>query len=416
MNPTRVLKLQGVALFIILIFFGTAAVAAQEAGGDLGGGAGVFRPKNPETSNKTRTRPNTAHPRNPGKKPVGRSAAEIAADVEDFVDQGNQARDAKKFSDAERAYKSALHLNAREWRASYGLGNVYTDQQRWEEAEQYYREAVQASSSNADSYLALSYVLSQPRSGGSQAKRLADAEAAARRAILLQPNNAIAYDRLGAALEARGLSGSDIEQAYRKSIDLDPQFAVAYVHLADFIAKDPKRGSEAEPFYNKAIELAKDAPTLTLIGEAMQTEQRYGDSVKSLKAALDLDPKNPSALFLLGRAYVVLKQYSDAEMYLQRAIEISPKSFEPYQILGSAYLRENRLPEAEEVFTKASAVAPPQAKKQLAGLYGLGGLGDSYASAGKTRDAVRVYQAALRLDPQNSDIQKKLSDLNAHPN
>ena len=331
-----------------------------------------------------------------------------------MLDEGNEARDAKKFAEAEKSYKAAIRLSARDWRASYGLGNVYSDQQRWEEAEQAYRQSTSYNSQNADTYVALSYVLLQPRSGGSQAKRLADAEAAARRAIMLQASSAVAYDRLGAALEARGLPVSDTEEAYRKSIEIDPQFAVAYVHLARLIRKDPKRGMEAEPLYGKALNLAKDAPTLVLIGDALQSEQRYLDSEKPLKSALELDAKNPSALFLLGRMHVVLKHYSEAEPFLQQAIAVSPRSYEPYQVLGSAYLRENRLQDAEEVFDKGASVAPPAVRKQFAGSYALGGVGDAYSGAGKTRDAVRAYEAALKLDPQNAEIQKKLADLNAH--
>jgi tetratricopeptide (TPR) repeat protein len=218
-------------------------------------------------------------------------------------------------------------------------------------------------------------------------------------------------------MEARGLPAADTEQAYRKAIELDPQFAVAYVHLARHIRKDPKRAAEAEPHYGKALELAKDAPTLILIADALQSEQRYLDSEKPLNAALQIDARNPNALFLMGRMQVVLKHYSEAEPFLQKAIEVSPKSFEPYQVLASAYLRENRFEDAEQILMKASVVAPAASKRQLAGSYGFSGIGDGYAGAGRTKDAIRAYQAALKLDPQNADLQRKLAGLSsASPN
>jgi tetratricopeptide (TPR) repeat protein len=335
--------------------------------------------------------------------------------VEDLLDQGNEARDARKFTDAEKNYRNALRLDARNWRAAYGLGNVYTDQHRWEEAETAYRQAAALNMMDAGTQVALSFVLIQSRAGGSPARRLADAESAARRAITLQPENAIAYDRLGAAMEARGLSAPETEKVYRRAIELDPQFAVAYVHLARLIRKDPKRASEAEPLYGKAFELAKDAPTLVLIADALQSEQRYQDSEKPLKSALTIDPGNPSALFLLGRMHVVFKEYQDAEPFLRKAIEISPQSFEPYPVLGAAYLRENRWEDAEQVLTKASSIAPVSSRKQLAGNYGFLAIGDGYLSAGRTRDAVRAYQAALKLDPDNGEVQRKLNELNGGP-
>jgi tetratricopeptide (TPR) repeat protein len=400
------------ALIVCALLFSFPAFA-QEAGGDLGGGSGIFRPKNPETRSPRRTKVGPARPKTANARTSGKKAEEIEAQIEDLLDEGNEARDAKKFAQAETAYKSALKLGPKNWRAAYGLGNIYTDEQRWEEAEQSYRQASQWNASDADTYLALSYVLLQPRSGGSQAKRLAEAETSARRVIELQPNNAVAYDRLGAALEARGLFGPETEQAYRKAIELDPQFAPAYVHLARLIRRDAKRKAEAEPLYGRALELAKDPPTLILIADALQSEQRYHDSERPLRAALEIDPSNPSALFLLGRMFVVLKKFDDGIAPLQKAIEVSPRSFSPYEVLGSAYLQSQKYPEAELVFGRAVELASPASRKRLAGPFGFEGVADGYLATGRASDAVRVYEVALKLDPQNPGLQKKLTDANS---
>ena len=393
-------------------------VAAQEAGGDLGGGIGIFRPKNPET--KSRRRTNSARPtgarttprRATGGKNTAAESAEIEERVEDLLDEGNEARDARRYTEGEQAYKSALQLKPRDGRASYGLGNIYTDQQRWEEAERAYRQAVEANQLHADAHIALSYVLVQPRVGGSSAKRFTDAEAAARRAIQLQPSNSVAYDRLGVALEARAILTGDTEQAYRRAVELDPQFAVAYVHLARLLRK-MNRASEAETYYTRAIELAHDAPTLILIADALQSEQRYKEAEPLLRRALESDARNPNALFLLGRGMVALRRYSEAEPLLKSAIEVSPRSFSPYYFLGSAYLRTDRHEEAERIYFRAAEFASAGDRKLLAGAFGLGGVGDAYMKAGRPNEAARVYQRALELDPSNAEIQSKLADARA---
>ncbi len=396
-----------------------AAVArAQEAGGDLGGGAGIFRPKNPETSRRRGTGPGIKPPtarKSPGpgggKANYNKTPASLPPEVveerfEDALEEGNQARDARKYAEAEKSYHDASQLKAKDWRGWYGLGNVYADQQRWDEAETAYRQASNYTVNEADVFVALSYVLVQPRTGGSNARKLADAERAARQAIQIQSSNAVAYDRLGVALEERGMEGSDTEQAYRRAIELEPNFAVAYVHLARLMRKTGRK-AEAEPLYARATELAQDAPTLVLIGGTLQSEQRWPESEKVLRRALEIDANSPSALYLLGRALVVLKSYAEAEQPLMRAIEISPRSFAPYSVLGSAYLGQGRYEDAEKIYTRALNVASAGERKGLAGAYGFEGVGDGYMKADRKADAMRAYQRGLQLDPASASLQAK---------
>ncbi len=65
-------QLRGIGSFPILLSFSilicTGWVSAQETGGDLSGGAGIFRPKTPEakrTGNPARPRPTVARPTRP---------------------------------------------------------------------------------------------------------------------------------------------------------------------------------------------------------------------------------------------------------------------------------------------------------------------------------------------------------------
>ena len=407
-------KLATLTLCAMFALAGT--VLAQEAGGDLGGGAGIFRPRNPETKRRSTTggRTPTTSGRTSGRtnSGTGRPAAlppeVIEERFEDALDAGNSARDARKYAEAEKAYRDAGQLKPKDWRGWYGLGNVYTDQQRWDDAEKAYLPAANYAPQNADIFIALSFVQVQPHTGGANAKRLADAETNARRAIQIESTNALAYDRLGAALEERGASVADTEQAYRRAIELNAQFAVPYVHLARLLRKNG-RASEAEPLYNRAIEMAKDAPTLVLIADALQSEQRWNDSETVLQHALQMDARNPSALFLYGKSLVVRKRYDEAEEKLKQTIEISPRSFQPYYILGSTYLRMDRLEDAEKTYNRGADVANAGERKQLGGAFGFEGVGDGYMKMNRASDALRAYQRAQALDPTNNSLQAKIA-------
>jgi len=417
MSTNAILRAAVLSLAALCLSLSVVSVAfGQDPGSDIGGGAGIFRPKNPETKKAATTKPNT------GTKPTTsrttgptrpRPSAAIAERVEELLDKGNEARDAKKFADAETAYKEVLKLKAKDARAAYGLGNVYSDQQRWDEAEAAYRNSVAWAPNDADAYVALSVVLVQPSPGADNAKRFADAEQFARRSIQIDPKNPVGWDRLGVALQARGLANSETEHSYRRAIEIDPQFAVAYAHLARMLNR-ANRGTEAAPFYDKATELAKDPATLNLIADSLQGEQLWQQSETVLKRALELEPNNPTSLLLMGRLLVVYKKYQEAEPYLKSATEVSSRAFQPFNLLGRAYLGMDRFSDAEATYERASAIAGTGEKKQLAGIFGFEGVGDGYLKSNQKDKAIRAYQRALELDPNNNGAAQKLARARAN--
>ncbi len=417
--------------------FNFAAANAQEVGGNLGSSSGVFRSPKPARETKTATRksppatkPKTATSanrpkpsksvkiekaatakRNPVKAGAKNSTAEKAsANTDDLfesaIDEGNTARDERNFAAAQRAYEQALKLKPRDVRAAYGLATIFADQQRWDEAEKYYRQAVAIEPTNVEANIALSYVLVQPNRGGNVASRFVDAEAAARRAISLDNNNAMAFDQLGVALEARGIVSDATEDAYRRAIELKPHNPVAYAHLARLLRKRG-RTKDANKAYKQAVEQANDVTNLTLVAEVLQSEQRYEESENLLRRVLTVDASNPAALYLLGRALLVKQNYSEAENFLRRSAEISPKTFSVYTTLASLYLRATQYEKAENMLLKALPLANDSERKQLAGALGL--VGDGYLRNKRTIDAVRALKKAFELDLANPQLQAKLT-------
>jgi tetratricopeptide (TPR) repeat protein len=381
-----------------LTLFVTAAFA-QETGGELGGGAGIFRPKNPEAK-RSGGPPKPVRPRmNP---------AEIEARFQDALAEGNEARDDRKFAAAEAAYRRASTVKPHDARAEYAIGNIFVDQQRWDDAERSYRAAYATAPNDPDILMALSFALVQPRTGAANAKRFADAEYFAKRATQLAPTNAIAWDRLGVALTARGIYNSDAETAFRHATELDPNFVVARVHLAGVLFR-MNRADEAGALYRSAAADAKDAATLVLIADAIQTAQRWNESEPLLRRALEMDPRNPGALFLMGRYYSVNQKYSDAASVLKQAAEVNPKSFIVRTVLGRAYLGAGSYDDAFRAYEQAAALASPADRKGLAGQFGFMGVGDGYMTAGRARDALRAYERGLEVDPTNADLPAKIA-------
>src|SRR6185436_6003680 len=105
MSTNAILRAAVVSLAALCLSLATVSVAfGQDPGSDIGGGAGIFRPKNPET--KRATKPNTGtKPTNRTTGPAKPRPSAVAESVEELLDKGNEARDAKKYADAETLTK-----------------------------------------------------------------------------------------------------------------------------------------------------------------------------------------------------------------------------------------------------------------------------------------------------------------------
>lgn len=302
-----------------LLLFGLMFLPVSASGQDLGSSSGLFsNPKTRTTASKTPARKsatvargkntrNAARPKAvnrpssgieiskaPRKSGIVRVGDEVTEDFEGLferaIDEGNAARNRRQYAKAEAAYFRARNFKAKDSRAVYGLGNVYSDQQRWQEAERAYRTAIQIEPAAPEAYIALSFVLTQPIVGENLSARYSEAQKYASRAIAIDPRNALAYDQFGVSLELSGKVTSETQQAYRKAIELEPTFALAHAHLGRLLRKTGA-ADESTAAYRDAIRYSTDAPTMTRVADVMQSQQMYLQSEELLRRALAADEK-----------------------------------------------------------------------------------------------------------------------------
>lgn len=330
---------------------------------------------------------------------------------EKSIEEGNNFRNERNYTEAEVSYLRAQSLRADDSRAIYGLGNLYSDQGRWEEAEKAYRAAIRLEPDSPDAHIALSFVLTQPIAGTSLLERYAEAEKLSRRAIELDPKNAIAYDQLGVSLELQGNISEETQKNYEKAVKLDPTFALAFAHLGRLLRKKGLT-AESSMAYVNSIQYSVDVPTMILVADVMQSQQKYMESEQLLRRALREDPKHPTALYLLGRALTTRGSFDEAETVLKKSAEVSPKSFVSYTLLGSLFLRRGQFEQAENYLEEALKVVSLNEQKRLA--MDFEAVGDGFMEAGKKQDAARVYQKAVALDEKRTDLVGKLNKAQAN--
>lgn len=393
-----------------------ALSAGFAAAQDLGSANKLFNSGTKTSTNSTKTtkkpqskaKPSSSKTTTSSKKPTTSIKTNSAATNERFeqlIEDGNAARDSRDYAAAEKAYTKASELKPGDWRAIYGLGNLYSDQQRWEKAEKAYRDAIKLDPANVFSTIALSYVLTQPIAVSDLGDRYAEAEKLARKAIQLDGSNNLAFDQLGVSMEMRGLVGAETENAYRRAIQIDPSFAPVYAHLGRLLRRRGL-GSESSEAYKKAISLATDPATLVIVANVMQSEQRFAESEPLLRNAIAGDPKNPTALMLLGQALTAQEKFAEAETTLRNAVSVSPNACTPNILLGVLFSRQNKYPQAENALLQAVRFVSPLEKRFLAHQFEV--VGDGYVKTGNREGAERAYRQAMALDSDNPSLANKL--------
>src|SRR5260370_615461 len=131
---------------------GGSTQAGQAGGGQVGGG-----PTNPSIAKTSRSARRSSRPSSVAAARRSTSSTKrpqpeesLSDKVERALEEGNAARDRRRYSEAESLYRQALGLDAKEARAYIGLGNIYFDQDRYDQAIEYYRVAIKLQPGNAE--------------------------------------------------------------------------------------------------------------------------------------------------------------------------------------------------------------------------------------------------------------------------
>ena len=155
-------------------------------------------------------------------------------------------------------------------------------------------------------------------------QRYEEAEQAYRQAIELDPNYAKAYYNLGILLDDQQRY-DEAEQVFRQTIELDPEYAWAYNHLGILLA-DQQRDAEAEQAYRQAIEHdPDDAKAYYNLGILLYNQQRYDEAEQAYRQAIEHDPDDAWAYYNFACLYALQHDVEHALEYLQRSIDFKPK-------------------------------------------------------------------------------------------
>jgi tetratricopeptide (TPR) repeat protein/serine/threonine protein kinase len=179
--------------------------------------------------------------------------------------------------------------------------------------------------------------------GEANPPQLKDAVAFARVALALRPDNGVAHNNLGVALERSG----DVEGAiarYRRATELAPKFATAYSNLG-FLLRAKKDLKGAASAYRKALEVVasndpSSAPSVATIhndlGLVLADQGNVDGAIASYRKAIQLDPKLAAPHINLGNRLKARGDLEGAIASYRKAIELDAKK-EPDEKKAAAH-------------------------------------------------------------------------------
>lgn len=243
----------------------------------------------------------------------------------------------RKPEEAVAAFNQAATFDARDAEPHLAAGPLLEKLNRTSEAENQYRQALQAAPDSADALVGLSNLLMRE-------KRFPEAETWLAQLIRLRPQDAGAHLQLGRMLAAQGKTKEAIGEL-EAGLKLDPKDAPARHDLADLYAESSQL-DRAEALYRALVEEKPDEASLHHgLGRVLLKEKKFSAAEAELGRAVALKPN-------LGEAYGDLAVAANENQEYARAIQAAdergkylPETAMSYFLRATAYdhLREMKL-------------------------------------------------------------------------
>jgi len=322
------------------------------------------------------------------------------------------------FSQAEQLYRQILQADPSQAEAWGSLAMVCQAQGKLDQAEMSLRRVARLVPGNGSAYNCLAIILVQQN-------KLDEAAASLREALRCQPDNAEAHNNLGSVLARLGRTAEAID-SYRQALRFRSNYARAHYNLGLVLRTAGQQGAalmefqealrcqpdcaealhelgnvwtaernlaEAESSYRQALRLRPDRPeTHHNLAIALQSQGRLEEAAACCQQALRLNPNFAEAHFTLGTALQGQGRLDEAMASYHQALGLNPNFAEAHYNLGKALQSQCRLEEAVACFRRALLLNPNFAEAHT-------NLGSALQYQGRLEEAVACYRHALRLNP-----------------
>jgi tetratricopeptide (TPR) repeat protein len=196
---------------------------------------------------------------------------------------------------------------------------------------------------------------------GDVAKALAELQDVVTR----KPDNPVSRYNLGRAHAARG-EYEQARQQFQKAIELRPDYILARLALAELQVghgdyEAAGKTAEAVLTIDKGSVNARLIQSAALMGQ-----KKFGEARALLDAMLKVNPGSPDVMFQLGVVDLAQGKYKDAEDGFRRAYQLNPANARGLMGIVETLLAQNKTDEAVKTLQAESAKTPTRLDLQLA--------------------------------------------------
>jgi tetratricopeptide (TPR) repeat protein len=201
----------------------------------------------------------------------------------------------------------------------------------------------------AHARLAMSYATFYMGGGLEPREFYPKAEAAALRALKIDDTVSEAYVALGRAMLYYNWNWADAERHYRRAIELNPSNALAHESYSSYF-HTLGRFDEAMTEKIRARDLDPASAFRTAdVGYPSYYAAKHDDAIGHFRRALELDSRFYWANLWIGQALVRQGRYRDAFMEIDRAVNLSERNTRVIATLGHAYGLAGRNEDARRI-------------------------------------------------------------------
>ncbi|MYF96433.1 MAG: tetratricopeptide repeat protein [Holophagales bacterium] len=336
--------------------------------------------------------------------PAGLTAGKVLLAAVMALLGGLSWRHAANFRDDATLFSHIVSLNPEARDAHLNLSQALIETDRFDEALEATRTAVEQRPDSADAHSNLGLALMA-------LDRFEEAEETFARVLGIDPRYRNGHQNLGELRKKQGRYDEAVER-YRRALEIDPDFALGWAGLADahFLAG---RHVEAAEAARKSLSIDPDSPNTATLhslldrsstaaihsrAETLRGQQRHAEALARYREALEADSEFAPAIAGMGMALFELERYEEAVESLEQAFAIAPELPEAsslHRVTGRALQELGRTEEAAAQFARTLELDPRDTEA-------LDRLGFLSFNAGRHEEALDYYRALLDVNPTDA--------------